>query len=40
MTAAQLDALAAAANKRLAEYINRIAGQHKRRMVESWRHKA
>ena len=40
MTPAQLDALAAAANKRLAEYINRIAGQHKRRMLESWRARA
>ena len=37
MTPAQLDALAAAANKRLAEYINRIAGQHLRRMRENWR---
>ena len=37
MTPAQLDALEAAAPKRLAEYINRIAGQQLRRMRESWR---
>lgn len=37
MSAAQLDALEAAARKRLAEYINRIAGQQLRRMRESWR---
>ena len=40
MTPAQLDALEAAATKRLAEYINRIAGQQVRRMRESWRAKA
>ena len=37
MSTAQLDALEAAARKRLAEYINRIAGQQLRRMRESWR---
>ena len=37
MTAAQLDDLEAAARKRLAEYINRIAGQQLRRMRENWR---
>ena len=37
MTPAQLDALAAAAIKRLVEHINRIAGQQVRRMRESWR---
>lgn len=37
MTAAQLDALEAAARKRLAEYINRMAAQHLRRMRENWR---
>ena len=37
MSSAQLDALEAAARKRLAEYINRIAGQQLRRMRESWR---
>lgn len=37
MSAAQLDALEAAARKRLAEYINRIAGQQLRRMRENWR---
>ena len=40
MTPAQLDALAVAATKRLAEYINRIAGQQVRRMRESWRARA
>ena len=40
MSAAQLDGLAAAATKRLVEHINRIAGQHKRRMLESWRARA
>ena len=39
MSAAQLDAMEAAANKRLVEFINRITGQHVRRMRESWRNK-
>ena len=37
MSAAQLDALEAAARNRLAEYINRMAAQHLRRMRENWR---
>ena len=37
MTPAQLDALEAAARKRLAEYINRMAVQHLRRLRENWR---
>ena len=37
MTPVQIDALAAAANKRLVEYINRMAAQHVRRMREGWR---
>lgn len=36
MTPAQLDALCAGANKRLAEWIARSAGQHIRAMRESW----
>lgn len=37
MTQAALDALCAAAIKRLHAYINRRAGQQARRMAESWR---
>jgi hypothetical protein len=37
MTAAQLDALVAAATKRLNDYIARVAGQQLRRMRESWK---
>ena len=37
MTPAQLDALCAAATKRINDYIARVAGQHLRRMRESWR---
>ena len=37
MTHAQLEALCAAANKRIADYIARVAGQQMRRMRESWR---
>jgi hypothetical protein len=37
MTAAQLDALCAAANKRIKDYIARVAGQQMRRMRESWK---
>ena len=37
MSPAQLDALEAAARKRLAEYINRVHAQQLRRMRESWR---
>jgi hypothetical protein len=37
MTTAQLDALVAAATKRLNDYIARVAGQQLRRMRESWR---
>jgi len=32
-----IDAMALAATKRLREYINRMAAQHQRRMVEGWR---
>jgi len=34
---AQLEALCAAANKRIADYIARVAGQQLRRMKEAWR---
>lgn len=37
MTQAQLDALAEAANKRVRDFIARMAGQQIRRMRESWR---
>ena len=37
MTTAELDALVAAATKRLNDYIARVAGQQLRRMRESWR---
>ena len=37
MTTVQLEALCAAANKRIADYIARVAGQQLRRMKESWR---
>ena len=37
MSREQLDALADAANKRLRDYIARMAGQQVRRMRESWR---
>lgn len=37
MTPAQLEALCAAANKRIADYIARVAGQQLRRMKEAWR---
>ena len=37
MTHAQLEALCAAANKRITDYIARVAGQQMRRMKESWR---
>ena len=37
MTTAQLEALCAAANKRIADYIARVAGQQLRRMKEAWR---
>jgi hypothetical protein len=37
MTQAAIDAMALAATKRIKEFINRIAGQQARRMVEGWR---
>ena len=37
MTATQLDALCAAATKRIKDYIARVAGQQIRRMREGWR---
>ena len=37
MTSAQLEALRAAAIKRINDYIARVAGQQLRRMKESWR---
>ena len=37
MSAADLDALEAAALARLAQFINRMTSQHLRRMRESWR---
>lgn len=37
MTPAQLEALCAAANKRINDYIARVAGQQLRRMKEAWR---
>lgn len=37
MTAAQLDALCAAATKRINDYIARVAVQQLRRMRESWK---
>ena len=40
MTTAQLEALCAADNKRIADYIARVAGQQLRRMRESWRRPA
>ena len=40
MTTAKLEALCAAANKRIADYIARVAGQQLRRMRESWRRPA
>ena len=36
MTDAQLDALCAGAIKRINAYISRVAGQHLRRMRETW----
>ncbi len=36
MTQAQLDAMEAAALKRLQEFINRSAGQHQRAMRKKW----
>ena len=36
MTREQLDAMQRAAEKRLAEYINRAAAQHLRAMRERW----
>ena len=36
MSAAQLDALCAAARKRLLNHINRVAAQQVRRMREGW----
>lgn len=36
MTPADLDRLCAEANKRLADYIARCAGQHMRRMRAFW----
>jgi hypothetical protein len=36
MTPQQLEQLAQAARARLAEYINRCAAQHLRRMREGW----
>jgi len=37
MTQQQLDAMQAAASKRLAEFINRSAAQHLRAMRERWK---
>lgn len=37
MTSAQLEALRAAANKRINSHIARVAGQQLRRMQERWR---
>ena len=37
MTEAELDAMCAAANKRINDYIARVAGQQLRRMKEAWR---
>ena len=37
MTPAQLDAMQAAAMKRLVEYVNRSAAQHLRAMRERWK---
>ena len=37
MTPAQLDALQAAAMRRIVEQINRSAGQHLRAMRRAWR---
>lgn len=37
MTAAQLDALCAAANQRIKDHIARVAGQQMRRMRGGWR---
>ena len=37
MTTAQLEALCAAATKRINDYIARVAGQQLRRMKEAWR---
>ena len=37
MTAAQLEALCAAATKWINDYIARVAGQQLRRMKELWR---
>jgi hypothetical protein len=37
MTAAQLDALCAAATKRITDYIARAAAQQLRRMRETWK---
>lgn len=36
MTSEQLDAMVEATRQRLAEFINRSAGQHIRAMRESW----
>ena len=36
MTTARLEALCAAANKRIADYIARVAGQQLRAMRKSW----
>lgn len=40
MTTAQLEALCAAATKRINDYIARAAGQQLRRMRENWRRAA
>ena len=37
MTPAQLEALCAAANKRINNHINRMAAQQLRRMREAWK---
>ena len=37
MSAAQLDALVLAAQKRLAAHMNRVCSQQIRRMLEGWR---
>ena len=37
MSQAAIDALCATAKKRIKEFINRMAAQQTRRMVESWR---
>jgi hypothetical protein len=40
MSQAAIDAMADAANKRIKEFINRMAAQQVRRMVEGWRKSA